>query len=286
MPVVRAQPKDGAIEVGDIATYEGWPSLLTDVDAIVHLAARAHVLRETAPDPLAEFRRVNTAAVTGLATAAAAVGVGRFVFLSSIGVNGVRTQDHAFSESDEPNPTEPYAISKWEAEQGLMEIGARTRMGITRVRSPLIVGPGAKGNLRRLMKLVHSGIPLPFGAVRNRRSFIALHDLCELLVLCVVNQRAGGELFLVADDEDISTPELLRKMAKSLGHASRVFPMPLPVLRLAVRVAGAEAEFERMASSLQVNGRHAREVLGWKASVGIHEGIRSMARAYLAELEP
>lgn len=279
--VVRVRGDDGAIAVGDIASYHEWPSLLASVDVVVHLAARAHVLREVGGDSLERFRRVNVAATLQLARAAARAGVRRFIFLSSIGVNGVSTADRAFCEADEPNPSEPYAISKWEAEQGLLAIGER--MEITRVRSPLILGAGVKGNLQRLVKLVDSGFPLPLGAIRNRRSFIALDDLCKLLALCVAHERAGGELFLAADAEDLSTPDLLRSIADGLGRPVHLVPVPLPALRLAARAIGKEAELQRMASSLRVRADRVREILCWKSTIGLRSAIKSMTECYLRE---
>lgn len=269
------------IAVGDVGDYGQWKTLLDNVEVVIHLAARAHVITETSPDPMAEFRRVNVDATLRLAHAAAEVGVRRFIFLSSIGVNGTFTTHRPFSELDQPNPTEPYSISKWEAEQGLVAIGARTNLKITRVRPPLVLGPGVKGNLRRLLKLLDSGVPLPLGSVHNTRSFIALEDLCELLVLCVTHERATSELFLAADDENLSTPDLLRRMAAGLGKRVRLIALPLPMLNIAARLVGADAELQRMTSSLIVNARHAQEVLAWRPRAGIRQGIEAMTRAYL-----
>lgn len=281
--VVRARVDDDSVAVGDIANFDQWPSLLADVETVVHLAARAHILRERAPDPLAEFRRVNVSATLQLARASSIAGVRRFVFLSSIGVNGTSTTGGAFSESHQPNPSEPYAISKWEAERGLMEIGAHTTMRITRVRPPLILGPGVKGNLRRLIRLVDAGIPLPFGAIHNSRSFVALDDLCELLAICVTHQSAPDTLFLAADNEEISTPELLRRIAEGLGRPARLVPVPMRALKIIARLTGREAEMQRLTTSLRVDATSARRALNWSAPLGVRQGIRSMAEAYLRE---
>jgi nucleoside-diphosphate-sugar epimerase len=281
--VVRAGRSCDAVEVGDIANFSDWPALLEDIDAVVHLAGRAHVLRETSVDSLAESRRVNVDATLRLSRAAAAAGVRRFIFLSTIGVNGNSTAGRAFSESDEPNPTEPYAISKWEAESGLIELGLRTRMQITRVRAPLVIGAGVKGNLRRLIRLVDSHLPLPFGAIRNHRSFVALEDLCELLTKCVTHECAADELFLAADPQEISTPDLMRGVAEGLGTRVCLVPVPLTALLLAGQVIGAKEELRRMSSSLSVNAARAHTMLGWQIRVGLRTGIRQMAESYLHE---
>jgi nucleoside-diphosphate-sugar epimerase len=271
------------LAIGDIAAYEQWPYRLERVDAVVHLAGRAHVVREAACDGMGEFRRVNVEGTLRLARAAATAGVRRFVFVSSIGVNGVRTYDRAFREADAPNPTEPYAISKWEAEQGLLELGTRTSLEITRVRPPLIVGRHVKGNLRRLLQLVDRGIPLPFASIRNLRSYVALEDLCELLLLSIDAPRAAGELFLVADPHAISTPELLRHMAAGLQRRALLVPAPPAMLRLAARVVGMSKEVERIAWSLEVDARHASEVLGWHARIGLPAAIAAMAHDFARE---
>lgn len=281
--VVRTAGAGDAVAVGDISHFESWPGLLSGMDAVVHLAARAHVLRETASEPLAEFRRVNVGATVRLASAAAAAGVRRFVFLSSIGVNGIATTAGAFSESDPPNPSEPYAVSKWEAECALLELAAGTGMEITRVRPPLVVGAGVKGNLRRLLRLVDSGIPLPLGAIRNQRSFIALDDLCALLASCVAHPRAGNELFLAANLKELSTPELLRALAEGLGRAARLVPVPTRMLQLGAGVFGWGPEVRRMIFSLRVDAARARAILGWSEQSGLDQGIRTMTAHYLRE---
>lgn len=279
--VVRAGRGEGLVAVGDIGRYDAWIPLLGGVDVVIHLAARAHVMRERTATPLEEFRRVNCAATARLARAAAAVGVRRFIFLSSIGVNGTFTAGKPFSESDAPKPIEPYAISKWEAELALLDISAGSDMQITRVRPPLILGAGVKGNLRRLVKLVDTAMPLPFAALRNRRSFVVLEDLCELLKLCVTHDRAGGQLFLAAQAEDISTPELLRNIAECLGRRPRLVSCPPSVMRFVAGLFGARMELERLTSSLLVDASHARLTLNWQSRARLWDGIRSMVKAYL-----
>jgi nucleoside-diphosphate-sugar epimerase len=282
-PIVSVARKPGmsdAIATGDLADYRQWPTLLEGVSVVVHLAARAHITHALVPDELAEFRRVNVNMTLRLAQAAASAGVQRFVFLSSIGVNGTHTTGAAFSERDVASPTEAYAISKWEAEQGLLEIGARSKMQITRVRPPLVLGPGVKGNLLRLLHLVDWGVPLPLGAIRNRRSFVTLDDLCELLSLCVTDDRAAGELFLAANAEEISTSALMRAMADGLGRKLLLIPVPLPVLRGAASIVGGGSQLMRLSSSLRVDASHARTRLGWKSRTNLRAAIESMAQTY------
>jgi nucleoside-diphosphate-sugar epimerase len=198
-------------------------------------------------------------------------------------VNGNSTVGRAFSEADEPDPTEPYAISKWEAESALMELGVRTSLQITRIRPPLVIGAGVKGNLRRLIRLVDSHLPLPFGAIRNHRSFVTLDDLCELLTRCVTHERAAAELFLAADPQEISTPDLMRGVAEGLGTSICLVPVPLTALLWAGRMIGAREELRRMSSSLSVDAARARTMLGWQIRVGLRTGIRQMAESYLHE---
>jgi UDP-glucose 4-epimerase len=267
------------VAIGDIAHFSQWAPLLKGVDAVVHLAARAHVTSHV--DDYAAFRRTNVDATVCLAQAAAVAGVRRFVFLSSIGVNGNRTVETAFTEADVAAPIEPYAKSKWDAEQRLLEIAASGGLDVVRVRPPLVIGPGVKGNLLRLLKMVDLGLPLPLGGIQNQRSFVALDDLCDLLVLCIEHPGARGELFLAADDDAVSTSELLRRIATGLGRRSMLFTPPAWALSGLARVAGLGAELHRLTWSLRVDASHARETLGWKPAAGIDSGIRTMARAYL-----
>ena len=281
LEVTRARAGDDAIAIGDMATFAAWAEVTKGIDVVLHAAARAHVIADSAQDPLAAFRRVNVAPTVQLARAAADNGVQRFVFVSSIGVNGT-SSTLPFTVHDTPNPSEPYAISKWEAEQALLDIAATTSMQLTRVRPPLVIGAGAKGNLLRLLRLVRAGLPLPLGGIRNQRSFVDLEDLCDLLMTCMFDRRAGAELFLAADEEIISTSELLRRMAANLPRAAPIFTVPPGLLSLAARMLGAQAAFERLASSLLVDASHARAKLDWRPRRGLNAGIRDMVQAYHA----
>ncbi len=248
---------------------------------LIHCAARAHIMRDEALDPRAEYRRVNVHGTLKLAHQAAAAGVRRFIFMSSIGVNGTFTHgSHRFAGDDVPAPTEDYAISKWEAEQGLWEIASQTRMEVVVVRSPLVYGPGVKGNFARLLDLVNSGVPLPLASVNNRRSFIGLDNLVDLLIRCMDHPRAAGQTLLVSDGQDLSTPELLLMIANALGRTARLLPVPVSLLRLAGRALGRLNEVDRLVGSLEVDSGTTRELLGWTPPVSVEEGVGRMVQAY------
>jgi len=265
--------------VGDINANTSWSSALADADSVIHCAARAHVMRENAVRALDAYRMVNVDGTRRLAEQAAAAGVRRLVYLSSIKVNGEQTAPWApFSSSDVPAPEDAYGISKWEAEQALWEISARTGLEVVVVRPPLVYGPGVKGNLARLLRLVHSGAPLPLGSVQNRRSLIGLDNLVDLLVRCVDHPAAAGNTFLASDGEDLSTPDLLRHMAAVMGRSARLLPVPVPLLRLAGSALGKRAEIDRLVGSLQIDSSHTRQVLGWTPRVSVQAGIRRMVQ--------
>lgn len=270
--------------VGDIHAGTDWSHSLRGVDCVMHCAARAHILREVASNALEDYRAVNVAGTRHLAEQAANSDVRRLIFLSSIGVNGVFTDGvRRFVYHDDPRPLENYAISKWEAEQALREVSARTGLEVVIVRPPLVYGPGVKGNFRRLLELAASGAPLPFGAVCNRRSLAGLANLVDLLIRCVDHPAAAGQTFLVSDDHDLSTPALVRGLRRALGKSPRLLPVPPPILRLAGRITGKAAEVERLIGSLQVDITHTREVLGWTPPVSVDEGLRQTAQWYLSQ---
>ena len=270
-----------AVQSPELDAVSDWRLLLADKDIVVHAAARAHVLKESAPDPLAEFRRVNVDGTLNLARQAAAAGVGRFVLVSSIGVNGVRSQ-RPFRETDEPQPSEPYAVSKLEAELALAELATQTRMEIVIIRPPLVYGPGAPGNFRRLLKLADSGLPLPLGAIHNRRSFVALDNLVDLIVTCTDHPAAANQTFLVADGEDLSTSELLERLSAALGKRALLLPIPEWLLAAGAALAGKPEIARRLCGNLQVEIHKARALLGWSPPVSVDEGLRATAADYLA----
>jgi nucleoside-diphosphate-sugar epimerase len=251
--------------------------------AVIHLAARAHVTRELRCDPQAEFRRINFNGTLSVAEMAARAGVLRFVFVSSIGVLGNSSGDQRFSERDAPSPREPYAVSKWESEQGLRSLAKNSPQQIAVVRPPLVYGPHVKGNFLRLLKLVASGIPLPFGAIHNCRSYIGVHNLCEFLLLCALDPSANGQTFNVADEEDISTPELLAMIAAAMGKRPRIFRCPPSLLRAAAIALGKRAELERLTTNLRVDSSLAKTTLKWHATKTLREGIEEMVRWFVIE---
>lgn len=247
-----------------------WKSVLHDVDTVIHLAARVHMMNDTSTDPLAEFRRVNAEGTLNLARQAAEAGVRRFIFLSSVKVNG---EAGFFRESDVEDPQDPYAISKCEAEQGLRRIAAETGMEVTIIRPPLVYGPGVKANFQSLMQAVRKGVPLPLGSIDNRRSLVGIDNLVDLIVTCIDHPAAANETFLVSDGEDLSTPELVRRIARAQGRPARLFPMPPALLTAAAALLGRREAADRLLSSLQVDISKARDLLGWRPPVSVDEGL-------------
>jgi nucleoside-diphosphate-sugar epimerase len=268
--------------VGDLDANTDWRDALTGVDAIIHCAARVHVMRETAADPLVAFRAANVAGSEQLARQAAAAGVRRFVFLSSVKVNG-EGGSVAYRETDPPAPQDAYGISKYEAECGLREIAVETGMEVVMVRSPLIYGPGVKANFQALMRALVRGIPLPLGAIRNRRSLVALDNVVDLIVTCIEHPAAANETFLVSDGEDLSTTELIRRLARAIGYPARLIPMPTTVLMAGATLLGKREVARRLCGTLQVNITKARKVLGWTPPVSVDEGLRRTAKHYLQQ---
>ncbi|MES2884940.1 MAG: NAD-dependent epimerase/dehydratase family protein [Pseudomonadota bacterium] len=250
---------------------------LERLDVVIHVAARAHQLRETAADPAAAFRTANVDVSLAVARAAKQAGAARLVYVSSIGVNGDATQGRAFCESDIPHPAEPYAVSKLEAEIALREHCAASGMQLAIVRPPLVYGVGAPGNFARLLKLARSGLPLPLAAVDNRRSFVAVQNLCDFLLCLAEHPAAAGELFLVSDGEDFSTPQLLRLLAQAAGSPSRLWPLPPSFLRAGAALIGQQRTFDKLCGSLQVDASKARQLLGWTPPISAAEGLAAWA---------
>ena len=270
--------------VGDISPATDWKHALQGIDHVVHLAARVHVMRDTAVDPMAEFRRANVDSSLQLARQAMAAGVSRFVYISSIKVNGDSSAaGHPFRASDTPQPVDPYGRSKYEAEQALRALTTGTRMELVVVRPPLVYGPGVRANFRGMMEWLRRGIPLPFGAVDNCRSLVSLDNLCDVIVTCLRHPAAGGQTFLVSDDDDISISELLRRLGLALGHPARLLSISPTLLRAGLNVLGRPAVAQRLLGSLQVDITHTREVLGWQPPVALDEGLRRAAISFLAE---
>ena len=275
-----------------------WSAALQEVDIVIHLAARVHVMQDRADDPLAAFREVNTVGTKHLAMEAAKAGVRRFVYLSSIKVNGEHTGQRteglglskgnvqlSFSETDTPNPQDPYAVSKWEAEQILHSIAKETGMEVVIIRPPLVYGPGVKANFLNMMRWLHRGVPLPLGAIDNKRSLVALDNLVDLIMTCIDHPAAVNQTFLAGDGEDLSTTELLRRMGKALGKPARLLPVPEWLLKTGLNAIGKRDIAQRLCSSLQVDISKARDMLGWIPPLGVDEGLKLTAEWYKNRFE-
>lgn len=266
--------------VGDIDAATNWTEALMGIDTVVHLAARVHVMRVSVPDPLAAFRASNVAAALNLAHQAALSGVKRFVFTSSIKVNGEATRPgRPFAETDTPRPVDPYGRSKLEAEEALFALGQQTGMQVVVVRPPMVYGPGVRANFAALFRWAELGLPLPLGAVNNRRSMAYVHNLTDFLILCAKHPAAAGEVFLVSDGDDLSTARLFADMAAALAKPSRLVPVPVSWLDLAARLLGRRAVAQRLLDSLQVSTHKAATVLDWQAPFTVQHGLRAMAQA-------
>jgi len=268
--------------VGEIDSQTNWTDALRNANIVVHLAARVHVMHNVGLDPLVKFRLVNVDGTLNLAHQAAEAGVRRFVYLSSIKVNGEQTLSGLqFTEHDKPAPVDPYAISKWEAEQGLLKISQESGMDIVIIRPPLVYGSDVKANFLTLMHWLHKGRPLPLGAIHNKRSLVALDNLVDLIITCLDHPSAANQVFLAGDGEDISTPELLRRLGLALGRPARLLPVPVSLLKAGAALLGRRDVAQRLCESLQVDISKARNVLGWNPPISVDEGLRQTAQSFL-----
>jgi nucleoside-diphosphate-sugar epimerase len=252
-----------------------WNDALEDVQVVIHLAARAHVKFEQGQTSLEKFRNVNTDGTIRLAEQAAAKGVTRFIFLSSIGVNGVKT-NLPFLDTDKPNPTEDYAVSKLDAEHGLKAISEKTGMEVVIIRPPLVYGKNAPGNFATLLKLARINIPLPLGAIKNKRSFVAVTNLVDLILTCVEHSSAANEIFLVSDGSDISTTEFLRLIRISIGSKAMLLPIPMGLIVFLASILGKKKEALKISDSLQVDIQHTQKRLGWKPLLTTDQALLDM----------
>lgn len=261
--------------VGDLSSTTDWTASLEGVDAIVHCAARVHVMQDNAADPLSAHRKVNVDGALNLARQAANTGVRRFVFVSSIKVNGESTlPGKPFCADDEPAPIDPYGVSKLEAELGLRELASKTSMELVIVRPPIVYGLGVKANFASMMQWVARGIPLPLGSIHNRRSMVALDNLVDLLVACISHPAAAGQTFLVSDGEDVSTTELLRRTAAAMGKPSRLIPVPKVLLSFGAYLLGKRDFAQRLCGSLQVDITKTCKILDWKPPLTLDQGLK------------
>jgi len=266
-------------EPGEVAN---WSMAMKGVDSVVHLAARTHVMRDTAADPLAEYRRINVSGTQALAEAAQAAGVRRFIFLSSIKVNGGGTTLRPYSETDAPCPEDAYGVSKREAELALRAAAADMETVI--LRPPLLYGPGVKGNFLRLMRAIERGMPLPLGSIHNHRSLLYVGNLVDAIMLSLDHPAAAGQTYLVADNEGISTPELIRAIAAAMHRPARLLPLPLPLLRFAGAITDKSAAVSRLLGSLQIDSNKIRRELGWQPRYTLTEGLSQTAEWYYRTL--
>ena len=270
------------VAVGTIGPDTDWTAAVDGVDAIVHLAGQTHVPPNASADLLAELRSVNVAGTERLARMAVSAGVKRLVFVSSIKVAGEQTVGTPFAETDQPNPHDAYAVSKWEAENLLREIAADTGLEVVIVRPPLVYGPGVGGNFVRLMEAVARGIPLPFGCVRNARSLVYVGNLANALVVCLAHEAAAGQTFQVSDGTDLSTPELVRKIAHAMDRPARLLPIPAFLIRWVAAMAGRPDAARRLLGSLAVSSGKIREKLGWVPPYTLAQGLDETAAWFKA----
>lgn len=262
------------VEVQGLDANTDWTDSVTDQQVVIHTAARAHIMKDEAVDPLTEYRRVNVDGTLNLARQAVEAGVRRFIFISSIKVNGEQTSfDKPFTAEDLPAPEDAYGISKYEAEQELLQIAADTGLEVVIIRPPLVYGPGVKGNFSSMIQVVKKGVPLPLGAIKNKRSLVALDNLVDLIITCIDHPAAANQVFLAGDGEDISTTELLRGVAKAAGVSSRLIPVPASVLMFMATLIGKKEMAQRLLGSLQVDISKARDLLGWTPLLSVEEGL-------------
>jgi nucleoside-diphosphate-sugar epimerase len=272
-----------SVAVGNVDAETQWEQALAGCDVVIHLAARVHIMNDKSRDPLAEFRRVNTAGTIRLAQCATRVGVRRLVNVSSIGVNGPSTEGELeFTDQDVPDPHNPYSLSKWEAEQALQVIQLQGDLEVVTVRPPLIYGPGVGGNFLRLLGAVHRGIPLPLGLTRNFRDLLFVGNLTDFLLVCAKHPQANGNTYLVSDGTPVSTHTLLRGLARALEVPSRLFPVPPFLLQWVGNMTGHTAEFQRLLSSLRVDGSKVQRDLDWHPIYTLRQGLQATADWYVA----
>lgn len=272
------------VSVADLAAETDWSDALQGVDVVIHSAARVHVMNDGLVDPLAEFRKVNVDGTLRLARQAVAVGVKRFVFVSSIKVNGESTESRApYTADAQPYPVDPYGISKYEAEQGLLSLAQETGLEVVIVRPVLVYGPGVKANFRSMMKWVNRGVPLPLGAIHNKRSLVALDNLVDLILTCVKHPSAANQVFLVSDGKDLSTTEMLQELGVSMNKPARLLSINMTWLNLIFRLLGRSGFSQRLCGSLQVDIQKNWDLLGWTPPVSIKDAMEKTTRAYLSE---
>lgn len=270
-----------SVAIGEIDGNTDWRNALQNINVVVHLAARVHVMDDRASDPLQAFRKINVDGTLNLAKQASQAGIQRFVFISSIKVNGESTESgQAFHADDMPMPADAYGISKREAEDALRQLASETGMEVVIIRPPLVYGAGVKANFYSMMRWLDRGIPLPLGAIYNQRSLVALDNLVDLIITCIQHPAAANQIFLVSDGEDLSTSELLRRMATALGKPARLLPFPVRLLHKTASLLGKQAVVQRLCGSLQLDITKTQKVLNWIPPVSVTEALQKTAQYY------
>ena len=265
-----------------ISATTDWNYALQGIDCIIHTAARVHIMSDTANDPREEFREINTKGTLNLARQASESDVKRFVYISSIKVNGESTQlDMPFIEDNKFVPTDPYALSKYEAELGLLELAKKTQMEVVIIRPPLVYGPGVKANFQSMMKWLYKGVPLPFGSIHNKRSLVAFDNLVDFIITCIDHPAAANQVFLVSDGVDLSTTQLLSRVAIALGEKPRLLPVNQQLLESGLNLVGKKDLAQRLCGSLQVDINKAQKLLNWTPPISVDEGLLKTARHFL-----
>ena len=268
-----------SLDKGELLADAYWDEILSGVEVVIHLAARVHVMHDKKIDSLTAFRAVNLYGTMNLARQAAAAGVKRFVFISSVKVNGDSSlRERPFTEVDSPNPQDAYGLSKYDAEQGLCKLSADTGMEVVIIRPPLVYGPGVKANFATLIYAVQRGWPLPLGVAHNQRSLVALDNLVDFIVTCITQPQAANQTFFVSDGQDLSTTELVRGLAQAAGVPARLLPIPVWALLAGSSLLGKDDLVKRLCGNLQVDISKAQSLLGWVPPVSLEEGLsRAMA---------
>ncbi|MBM3249734.1 MAG: SDR family oxidoreductase [Candidatus Omnitrophica bacterium] len=267
------------VEIDSIDQVSNWDEILSETDVVIHLAARSHIIKERARDPLYEYRKINVLGTECLASAAVRAGARRLIFLSSIGVNGESSRGGFFSEEDRPNPDNAYSVSKWEAEEVLHRAAQNSELETVVLRPPLVYGMDSPGNFDRLMQLIRTGLPLPFANLENRRSFIYVGNLIDVIIKCVEHPGAANQTFLVSDGQDVTVTELINMLASATGKKARLFYFPSGFLKVACRLIGKSRELDKLTQTLVINSSKIRNRLGWKAPFSIEQGIRETVRS-------
>jgi len=269
------------VPIADICSRTDWASALAGVNVVIHTAAHVHVMNDIARNTIEMFREVNTFGTLNLARQAAAVGAKRFIFISSIKVNGESTSlNHTFKYNDVCMPNDPYGVSKHEAEIGLQKIAVETGMEVVIIRPVLVYGPGVKGNFKSLINFVRNSIPLPLGNIKNKRSLVGLNNLVDLIITCIDHPSAANQTFLVSDDHDVSTTELLQKMGKAFGKKLFLIPVPVSILQFLGHIFGKSAEIDRLCGSLQVDIEHTKNTLNWKPPYTMEQQLSNIADSF------